>query len=175
MKVKRKLEKGKDNVQNVSDDAADTEPSKYISLPYIPGTSETLRRIFSTHKIKCAFYSKDTLRKHLSKPKDVVPSDQRSNVVYKIPCEDCEATYIGETKRSFKQRSTEHMRAVRNGDFDKNEIADHCWKYNHEMKWDDKTFIDTEPYIYARKIKENDSLDKNTNYINSICYNLLAI
>jgi len=80
--------------------------------------------------------------------------EQRNNIVYKIPCRDCNATYIGESKRSFKVRSSEHIRAVRNGDTDKNEIADHCWKYDHEMKWDDKKVIDTERYVYARKIKE---------------------
>ena len=54
----------------------------------------------------CAFYSKDTLRKYLSKPKDAVPQDQRNNIVYKIPCKDCDSTYIGESKRSFKVRSS---------------------------------------------------------------------
>ena len=39
--------------------------------------------------------------------------------VYKTPCKDCDATYIGESKRSFKVRSSEHMRAVRNMDIEK--------------------------------------------------------
>jgi len=38
-------------------------------------------------------------------PKDKIPADLQNNIVYKIPCKDCEATYIGESKRSFKQRS----------------------------------------------------------------------
>jgi len=171
LNVKRKVQRGNTGRQ-VSENAADTEPSKFISLPYIPGTSETLRRIFSNHKIKCAFYSKDTLRKNLSKPKDIVPMEQRNNIVCKIPCRDCNATYIGESKRSFKVRSSEHIRAVRNVDTDKNEIADHCWKYDHEMKWDDKKVIDTEQYVYARKIKETIHSIVDTNHINSISYNL---
>ena len=41
-----------------------------------------------------------------------------------LSCKDCNATYIGETKRSFEVRYKEHNRAVRNGDTDKNEIAE---------------------------------------------------
>ena len=39
------------------------EPRKYISLLYVAGTSELLRRIFSTHNIKCSFHSPTTLRR----------------------------------------------------------------------------------------------------------------
>ena len=65
-KVKKKMDRPRNDQQ--SDDAADNE-QKFISLPYIKGTSETLKRIFATHKIKCSFNSKETLRKHLSKQK----------------------------------------------------------------------------------------------------------
>ena len=98
-----------------SDNAADDE-QKFISLPYIKGTSKTLKRIFATHKIKCPFYSKETPRKHLSKPKDLVELDKKSSVVYKIPCKDCNVSYIGETKSSFKVRKNEHKRTVKSQD-----------------------------------------------------------
>ena len=45
------------------------------------------------------------------KPKDPV---SKKNVVgpayYKIKCEECEATYVGETERSLKSRFNEHRR-----------------------------------------------------------------
>ena len=63
--------------------------------------------------MNCLFYSKETLRKHLSKPKDLVELDKKSNVVYKIPCKDCNISYNGETKRSFEVRTNEHKRAVK--------------------------------------------------------------
>ena len=48
-KVKEKMDRPRNDQR--SDDAADNE-QKFISLPYIKGTSETLKRIFATHKIK---------------------------------------------------------------------------------------------------------------------------
>ena len=60
-------------------------------------------------------------------------------------------------------------------DVDKNEIADHCWKNDHEMNWEGWKVIDAEPYIYARKIKETIHSIKDKNHINSISYNLPEI
>ena len=68
-------------------------------------------------------------------------------------------SYIGETKRSFKVRTNKHKRAVKNQNVDKNEIVDHCWKNDHEINWEEWKVIDAEPYIYARKIKENYSFN----------------
>ena len=43
----------------------------------------------------------------------------KSNVVYKINCKECNVSYIGETKRSFKVRTNETKRAVKNQDVDR--------------------------------------------------------
>ena len=41
------------------------------------------------------------------------------------------------------------MRAIKNGDTDKNEIADQCWKEIHQMNWGNKKAIDREINVYA--------------------------
>ena len=41
-----------------------------ISLLYVEGTSEKLRRILISHKIGSTFYTEKTTRKHPCKPKD---------------------------------------------------------------------------------------------------------
>ena len=57
-KVKKKMERPRNDQQ--SDDAADDEQN-FISLPYIKGTSKTLKRIFATHKI-CLLYTSPSPR-----------------------------------------------------------------------------------------------------------------
>ena len=59
MKVKKRIEKGKVR-QTTETGEENAEPQRYLSIPYVSGTSETLRRIFSKRNIKCAFYSNDT-------------------------------------------------------------------------------------------------------------------
>ena len=41
--------------------------------------------------------------------KDAIPKELRSNIVYKYTCGICNSTYIGETTRHFRTRTSEHM------------------------------------------------------------------
>ena len=51
-------------------DIQEEEIRMSINLPYVEGTSEKLRHILRSHKIKSTFYTENTLRKLLCKPKD---------------------------------------------------------------------------------------------------------
>lgn len=44
------------------------------------------------------------------------------------------------------------MRAVKNGEVEENEIADHCWP--NRMDWDNKSIVDREKLMTTRNIKE---------------------
>ena len=50
------------------------------------------------------------LRQLLVHPKDPVGKDKVVGSVYHIKCEDCGASYVGETERSLKARFGEHRR-----------------------------------------------------------------
>ena len=43
-----------------------------INFPYVEGTSEKLRRILRSHKVRSTFYTENTLGKLLCKPRDGV-------------------------------------------------------------------------------------------------------
>ena len=55
-----------------------------INLPYFEGTSEKLRRILRSHKIRFIFYTENTLRKLLCKLEDQVSTEDKNNIVYEI-------------------------------------------------------------------------------------------
>ena len=61
-----------------------------INLPYVEGTSEKLRRILRSHKIRSTFCTEMTLCKLICKPKGRVATEDKDNVVYKIDCSNCE-------------------------------------------------------------------------------------
>ena len=58
------------------------------------------------------------------------PKMNKKEIVYRIPCQDCEAAYIGETGRSLQKCITEHKYAVRTND-QKNGVAVHAWDNDH--------------------------------------------
>ena len=139
-----------------------------INVPYVEGTSEKLRRILRSRKIRSTFYTEMTLRKLLCKRKDRVATEDKNNIDYEIDCSSCQAVYFGESKRSLKSRSDEHKRSVRNFDCDKNGIAKHCWEADQNFNWDQKKVIDRESWLIPRKIKETIHSLNNPNHVNKI-------
>ena len=72
--------------------------------------------------------------------KDKDKPEDRQEAILKIKCCDCQATYIGETRRNRSTRLTERKRATRNGDVN-NYIADHHLQTKHQIDWDSATCI----------------------------------
>ena len=125
-------------------DIQEEEIRMSINLPNVEGTSEKLQRIVKYHKIRSTFCTEKTLRKFLCKPKDPVATEDKNNIVYEIDCSNCQAVYVGESKRSLKSRSDEWKRSIKNCDCDKNETAKHCREADHNFNWDQKKVIERE-------------------------------
>ena len=76
-------------------DIQEEEIRMSINLPYVQGTSEKLRRILKSHKIKSTFYTENNLHKFLCKQKDLEVPEDKNNVVYQIDCSNSEAVHFG--------------------------------------------------------------------------------
>ena len=109
------------------------------------------------------------LRQLLVHPKDKIEPHNKCNVIYEIPCQSCNKTYIGETGRSFTTRQREHKkeceketaqrqtRAIKEQAHQENlksAISDHCKRQNHVMNWENARVIKQENNRYHRWIKE---------------------
>ncbi|CAH1239264.1 HTR6 [Branchiostoma lanceolatum] len=77
-----------------------------ITIPYVQGVSEKLRRIFQNFNIATNFKPQSTLRQRLVHPKDRPRKGSKADVIYRLKCEEpnCNNTYIGETSRSLNER-----------------------------------------------------------------------
>ena len=89
-----------------------------MTLPYIEGLSQHIRRIFSAHDVAIHFKPNFTLRNTVTKLKDKCPDQKKSNLVYEISCpdQDCNVKYIGETQQRLEKRIDQHRSAVIRGD-----------------------------------------------------------
>ena len=70
-----------------------------ITLPYVRGVSEAVRRILTPVGVRVSFRPHTTLRQLLSQPKDRVPEKELAGMVYQVPCAGCPATYVGQISR----------------------------------------------------------------------------
>ena len=62
-------------------DVQEQEIRMSIRLQYVEGTSEKLRYILKSHKIRSTFYTGSTLRKLLRKLKNRVATEEKNDIV----------------------------------------------------------------------------------------------
>ena len=138
-------------------------------IPYVKGTSEALSRIFQKYRIQTAMRPHMTLRKFLVHPKDKRHLKDKSGVVYRIPCKNCDQAYIGETARNLGYRLVEHEKDVKSKDqkrftrserktseseFNKSALTDHTNRRNHVIDWENTRIVDRDNDNKRRRIRE---------------------
>ena len=126
-----------------------------VTIPYIHGLSQSIRRVLSHLDIKVAFRPFRTLRQELVHPKDPVPEWRRKGVVYTIPCDQCPRCYIGQTGRCLEQRLVEHRRALRKGDVLASAVAEHVFGSGHQMDLSKARVVDSHPHTQTRCLLES--------------------
>ena len=85
----------------------------FTSIPYVQGVSERIGCTLNEAGVKVATRPVKTICNILTSPKDPIAEHEKSRLVDKIPCADCEFVYVGQTKRDLKSRAAEHKRAVK--------------------------------------------------------------
>ena len=103
------------------------------SVPYVRGLSERLEKVCKPLGVQPVFKPPTTLKQSLVKLKARTTQEKKKEVVYQVPCGECDEVYLGETKRTLKVRLSEHRKAVRRGDT-KNGIAVHVQQSQHSIK-----------------------------------------
>ena len=111
-------------------DGATKRPSLFLS--YVQGLSEKIQIVCLKLKVRTIFKSSGTLRSVLTKVRTKIPELKMKGVVYKVPCQECEASCIGKTGRSLQKRITEQKYAVKTNDR-KNSTAVHAWDMDIQL------------------------------------------
>ena len=128
-----------------------------VSLPYVSGLSEKLRRIFISHGVSVSFKPENKLRSILVHPKDKSEKGDITGSVYHIPCaggrQECQDFYMGETERSLWTRFLEHKRP---SSVDTSEVAKHLHvdTCGHTVDFKDAKVLDRDQRWLERGIKE---------------------
>ena len=133
----------------------------FTTIPYIRGTSVTIKRILSPLGIRTTFR-----RTNMQWQKDPIPEQERSCAVYRIPCTNCPRAYKGQTSRTLAQRIKEHQRSVRYSDIATSVLAEHSNSTGHPIQWDEVHVIDTRPHTSRRCLLESWAIHKEPNPLN---------
>lgn len=146
------------NTNNVrAQKGPNSETKKYLKIPYIKGCSEKLKRILTNENTTIVYYYKKTLGKLFNSMKDPLKLEYSSEIVYKIPCKNCNKSYIGQTKQNLKNRINEHKYSCNDKYKHKKEqtaLATHHFDDEHEFDFDNVSILDKENNYKKRLISE---------------------
>jgi len=142
--------------------------SPYFIILYVSCIAKKFINFFKNISFcKLAFSCYDKLNKFIKVHKDIFPTHSRSNVVYKINCLNCDASYVRQTKRTLNTRVVEHRNHIRRDTAQISVIMDHRLQSNHEFDWDDVRVLDEEINYKKRLISEIIHIKKQKHGLNS--------
>jgi predicted GIY-YIG superfamily endonuclease len=132
------------------------KPHTYITIPYIQGLSEEIKRVGQKYNIHTSFKNRNTLKEHLVHVKPPNITMDETDVVYNIPLEDGKS-YVGETKQKLKQRIKNHkdnLEKTKRGEQVNSKLSEYQTEQCVKAIWDETTILTRESNTNVRKIKE---------------------
>jgi len=103
--------------------------SRFV-IPYFGSCSEKFREVVGVSDMRVAYYGVNKLRNIIKAHKDPLPNLCKKNVVYKLNCNNCEAIYVGQTKRQLQTRIVEHRNHIKRNTSTHSVITDHSLTMN---------------------------------------------
>lgn len=134
-----------DEVYN--DSTSEVTGRKWCSLTYTGPEAEKLGGLIRNEGFQVAYKPPMNLKKMLSRPKDKIPTLEKSGV-YSITCGSCPATYVGKTGRSLAVRINEHKPTSSKA----SHMKDHVRRAGHQFSDENVRLlhaIDEGPRLYA--------------------------
>ena len=144
-----------------------TKKTTWYTIPYVPNISEKLIKKVRNFDVRPAFFSLNKLNQFIRAQKDSLPNSKKKNVVYKIQCNDCDASYVGQTRRLLKTRISEHRNDIRKSTGNRSVISEHRTLHSHDFNWDNVKILDSEMYFNKRLISEMLFIKLQSNSLNS--------
>lgn len=77
--------------------------------------------------------------------------------MYKINCSDCNASYIGQTKRRLEIRLNEHKKNIKRNVSECSVVSAHRINNNHKFNWQNPAILRHEKYLKKREVAEKDT------------------
>lgn len=107
-------------------------PTQWISTTY-SDLSKSVEKVFKKFtEYNVSYKTKNNLKSKLENPKDKINFLNKSGI-YEIKCDDCDKTYIGQTKRAIKTRFKEHAAHIKFNRPEKSAVAGHCILNGHSI------------------------------------------
>jgi hypothetical protein len=142
------------NIANEPTTPTNLTQTQTISLPWIPGVSPKLRKIYRKAGYKVVFKSNRNLQMLLTaKNKTILPKNSYPGV-YKIPCSCGITPYRGETKIKISSRNVQHEECMKKEKWDNSAVALHSRNCQGEINFENTETVKVIYNKFDRKVRE---------------------
>nr|VZI43034.1 unnamed protein product [Spirometra erinaceieuropaei] len=131
-----------------------TDTKVWRALPYVKNVSEAVGCLLAPFGFGVAHRPEATIRRQLMRPKDPLPRQETSGVVYRIWCSCEQSNYVGETGRQLQTRMAVHAAAVRRNDASSQVVA-HSTRSGHTFKFDEAEILARGDNRVSRELLES--------------------
>lgn len=132
----------------------DIQPKNYIVVPFIKSIDHLVKSSLKSAGTAIAYRCINQLMKYIHPHKDADDLMEKNNVIYRISCKDCQATYVGQTKRKLGIRIKEHKSNIRLDPSRHSVVSNHITSFDHEIDWHNIKILDIEHNYQKRLIGE---------------------
>ena len=149
-------------------DESETRAKIRCRFPNIEGLTGDIKRIINNENREIVCYNPKTLGNAYTRLKDKIPKLEKSNVIYKLECQNCPHVYIGQTGQKLGKRLNQHRNDCQPSKFHKprTALANHYFEEGHKFGFDNVTILDTEEKYRRRLISEMVHIQHNDNSCN---------
>ena len=98
--------------------------------------------------------------------KTKIAKELNSGVIYKVNCNDCSATYVGQTQNYLRDRVNAHKRSIKNGSHE-TALSKHAVNTLHSFNFNEIKILEHEKNNKNRLIKEMIYIKQTPNKVNN--------
>ena len=140
---------------------------QYFPITYHKRISNKINNLFKNIDIKLAPKTTTTLGRCIySKLKSKIPDAEKTDVIYKIDCQQCDQCNVGQTKNYFQNRIKNHINDVKNHKTN-TALSAHSLQFMHTFNFHEAKIITQENNYNKRTFLEMAHIVK----YNSVNYN----
>jgi len=150
-----------------NNNSSDDMNKKVMFIPYIKKISESVTAIIDKSKYITGFRVLNNLGRFIKIHKDSNNLFNNNNVVYKISCRDCNASYVGQTKRQLKTRIKEHCNNYKLLSSNPSVVTEHMLNHSHSFDWTNVKILNTEADYCKRLVSEMLHIKEQSNGLNA--------
>ncbi|EZA50408.1 UDP-glucuronosyltransferase 2C1 [Ooceraea biroi] len=112
----------------------DRETKHYICFPFVKGLSDQVNRILKEYQINVLHSVNKKVDCVIKCGKDEMTNSNKTGVVYRINCVNCEACYVGQTGRHLATRISEHRKDINKCENNWSVVSKHARTSAHKGK-----------------------------------------